>query len=261
MERTHRQPGPAATPGAGTLAGTPHAAPRTAVVWAVLGQELQRRADQKLTILDVGGGTGGFAVPLAEAGHRVTVVDANPDALAALTRRAVEAGVADRVRPVQGDGDALSGLVEPGGADLVLCHAVLEVVDDPATVVSAIVAALRPGGAASVLVANRVAAVLGRAMNGHLDVATALLANAQGSGGARDVVRRRYDVASATALLADAGLQVEQIHGVRVLADLIPATAAESDPQALLDLELAVAAQPPYRDVAAQLHLLARRPS
>lgn len=231
------------------------------MVWAVLGQELRRRADQKLTVLDVGGGTGGFAVPLAEAGHRVTVVDANPDALAALTRRAVEARVADRVRAVQGDGDALAGLVEPAGADLVLCHAVLEVVDDPATVVSAIVTALRPGGAASVLVANRAAAVLSRAMNGHLDMAAALVADSQGSGGVRDIVRRRYDVDSATALLTAAGLRVEQIHGVRVLADLIPAAAAESDPQALLDLELATAAQPPYRDIAAQLHLFARRPS
>ena len=54
-------------------------------------------ATAELTVVDVGGGTGGFAVPLAQAGHRVTVVDASPDALAALTRRAAEAGVADRV--------------------------------------------------------------------------------------------------------------------------------------------------------------------
>lgn len=261
MERTHSQPRPATGPGAPVPAGGPHAAPRTAVVWAVLRQELRRRAGQQLAVLDVGGGTGGFAVPLAEAGHRVTVVDANPDALAALTRRAAEAGVADRVRAVQGDGDALAGLVEPAGVDLVLCHAVLEVVDDPATVVAAIATALRPGGAASVLVANRAAAVLSRAMNGHLDVAAALLADPQGHGGARDTLRRRYDAASAAALLDAAGLRVEQIHGVRVLAGLLPATAAESDPQALLDLELAVAAQPPYRDIAAQLHLFARRPA
>src|SRR5690606_38224364 len=81
------------------------ASPRTAVVWAVQRRELDRFAGRPLTVVDVGGGTGGFAVPLAEAGHQVTVVDASPDALAALTRRATEAGVADRVRAVQGDGD------------------------------------------------------------------------------------------------------------------------------------------------------------
>ena len=58
--------------------------------------------------LDLGGGTGGLAVPLAELGHHVTVVDPSPDALAALARRAGEAGVADRVTAVQGDADTCS---------------------------------------------------------------------------------------------------------------------------------------------------------
>ncbi|MEH1102053.1 methyltransferase domain-containing protein [Micromonospora sp. CPCC 205561] len=254
MTRLHRVE---QTPG--RLAGPP-VTPRTAVIWSVLRAELERRADAALTVLDVGGGTGGFAVPLARAGHRVTVVDASPDALAALTRRAAEAGVAGRVRAVQGDGDALAGLVEPGSADLVLCHAVLEVVDDPEAVVAALAATLRPGGAASVLVAGRAAAVLGRAMNGHLDVAAALAAEPAGSAGARDTLRRRYDADGAAALLGAAGLVVEEIHGVRVLADLLPAAVADGQPAALVELERALAARAPWRDLAAQLHLFARRP-
>lgn len=240
MERTSARPGP-----------------RTAVVWAVLRRELAGRA---LTVLDVGGGTGRFAVPLAEEGHHVTVVDASPDALAALTRRAAEAGVAERVVAVQGDGDALAGVVPPGSVDLVLCHSMLEVVDDPARVVAAVVDALRPGGAASVLVAGRAAAVLARAMTGHLDVAAALLADPDGCAGPRDTLRRRYDAEGASALLREGGLEVEEVHGVRVVADLVPAAVAEADRQAVLDLELAAASRSPLRDVAAQLHLFARRP-
>ena len=232
---------------------------RTAAVWAVLRRELQRHADHALRVVVVGGGTGGFAVPMAEAGHSVTVVDASPDALAALTRRAADAGVADRIRAVQGDGDALASLVAPGSADLILCHAVLEVVDDPAGVVTAIAAALRPGGALSLLVAGRAAAVLGRAVNGHLASAKALLTDPEGHAGPRDTLRRRYDVESATALLARAGLAVEEAHGVRVVADLLPAAVVEADPQALLDLELALSARAPFRDIASQLHLFARR--
>ncbi|WP_433649703.1 methyltransferase domain-containing protein [Micromonospora zamorensis] len=244
----------------GRFAGPP-LTPRTAVIWSVLRAELDRRGDAELTVLDVGGGTGGFAVPLARAGHRVTVVDASPDALAALTRRAAEAGVADRIAAVQGDGDDLAGLVEPAGVDLVLCHSVLEVVDDPAPVVTALATALRPGGAVSVLVAGRAAAVLGRAMNGHLDVATALAADPAGTAGTRDTLRRRYDAPGAAALLGAAGLVVEEIHGVRVLADLLPAAVADGQSAALVELERALAAQPPYRDLAAQLHLFARRPA
>jgi S-adenosylmethionine-dependent methyltransferase len=235
--------------------------PRTAVIWSVLRAELGRRAGERLTVLDVGGGTGGFAVPLAEAGHWVTVVDASPDALAALTRRAAEAGVADRVRALQGDGDALAGLVEPASVDLVLCHSVLEVVDEPASVVSALVGALRHGGAASVLVAGRAAAVLGRAMNGHLDVAAALAADPDGTAGPRDTLRRRYDVDGAAALLTAGGLTVEEIHGVRVLADLLPAAVADGQPAALVELERALAARSPYRDLVAPLYLFARRPA
>jgi SAM-dependent methyltransferase len=226
----------------------------------VLRREQQRAAGRELTVLDVGGGTGGFAVPLAQAGHTVTVVDASPDALAALTRRAADAGVAAKVRAIQGDGDALAGLVEPASVDLILCHSVLEVVDDPAGVVAAIATALRPGGAVSLLVAGRAAAVLGRALNGQLGSATALLNDPEGHAGARDNLRRRYDAETAAALLGAAGLTVEETHGVRVLADLLPAAVLEADPQALLELELALASRPPFRDIASQLHLFARRP-
>jgi len=230
----------------------------------VLRRELDRAAGRALTVVDVGGGTGGFAVPLAEAGHRVTVVDASPDALAALTRRAADAGVADRVTAVQGDGDGLADLVEAGSADLVLCHSLLEVVDDPSSVVGALAAALKPGGAASVLVANRAAAVLARAVAGHLVSAGALLDDPDGGeppeGARRDLPRRRYDAASANRLLRGAGLVVEEIHGVRVIADLLPGSVADADQSALLAFELAASARSPYRDIATQLHLLARRP-
>ncbi|WP_432829419.1 class I SAM-dependent methyltransferase [Dactylosporangium sp. CA-092794] len=233
-------------------------APRTAVVWQVLRRELAR-AGRALSALDVGGGTGGFAVPLARAGHAVTVVDASPDALAALTRRAAEAGVGERVRAVQGDADGLADLVAPESVDLVLCHSLLEVVDDPHKVVAALAGTLRPGGAASVVVANRAAAVLARAISGNLAAASLLVASPDGRGDARDRLRRRYSAETASALLADEGLTVEQIHGVRVVADLVPGTVAESEPEALAAFELALAGTSPYRDIATQLHLLARR--
>jgi S-adenosylmethionine-dependent methyltransferase len=240
-----------------------HVAPRTAVVWQVLRAELDRRGGERLSVVDVGGGTGGFAVPLAEAGHRVTVVDASPDALAALTRRAAEAGVAERISAEQGDADNLPELVPAGTVDLVLCHSLLEVVDAPERVAASLAEALRPGGAASVLVASRAAAVLSRAFSGHLSAATALLSDSDGSTGSRDRLRRRFDADSASALLSAAGLVVEQIHGVRVVADLVPGALLEAEPgslDALTAFELAAAAHPPYRDIATQLHLFARRP-
>lgn len=230
------------------------------VVWAVLRQEVDR-AGRPLDIVDVGGGTGGYAVPLARAGHRVTVVDASPDALAALTRRVAEdSGPVNngRIVAVQGDVDALGEVAPPGSADLVLCHSVLEVVDSPAGAVKAIAATLRPGGAASVIVANLAAAVLARAISGHLAAAHALLTDPAGSAGPADRLRRRYDARSAGDLLAGAGLAVEQIHGVRVITDLVPGVVLDSEQEQLRTIETLAATLPPYRDIATQLHLLAR---
>jgi 2-polyprenyl-3-methyl-5-hydroxy-6-metoxy-1,4-benzoquinol methylase len=230
------------------------------VVWEVLRRELDRASATRprLSVVDVGGGTGGFAVPLAKAGHDITVVDASPDALAALTRRAADAGVGERVRAVQGDADALAELAAPGSADLVLCHSVLEVVDSPTDVAGAIAAVLRSGGAASVIVANRAAAVLARAAAGAIDAALALLRHPEGRTEAKDA--RRFDLDTAADLLGKAGLTVEEVHGVRVVADLLPGTVLERDHEALTAFELSTAGHSPFRDIATQLHLLARRP-
>ncbi len=90
---------------------------RGGVVWSVLGAELDRRSAAGaagLDVLDLGGGSGVSAVPLAELGHRVTVLDVSADALATLHRRAEEAGVAERVTPLQGEVERLPAAVDPG---------------------------------------------------------------------------------------------------------------------------------------------------
>ncbi|WP_460370446.1 methyltransferase domain-containing protein, partial [Actinocorallia lasiicapitis] len=133
----------------GVRRGRGSAGVRTAVVWEALRPVL---GGAPLDVVDVGGGTGHFAVPLAELGHKVTVVDSNPDALAALERRADEAGVIVVGR--QADAHELLSVVEEGVADLVLCHSVLEYVEDPARALAALTGAARPGGSLSVLVAG-----------------------------------------------------------------------------------------------------------
>ena len=52
-----------------------------AVNRALRWRELERRLDGVQTILDVGGGTGAFSVPLAHRGFRVTHLDLSPEML------------------------------------------------------------------------------------------------------------------------------------------------------------------------------------
>lgn len=223
------------------------------VIEAELAAARARGAEHP-SVVDVGGGSGGWAVPLASAGCLVTVVEPNPNALATLKRRAAEVGVSDRITVIADDSDALGAHVAPGSADLVLAHGLLEVVDDPAAVIAALAVAVAPGGAVSILVANRHAAVLQRALAGRLDEARQLLGSAEGvlpSG--RDTVLRRFDADGVLAMLEAAGLAVSLIQGDGVVSDVV---GGEED---LAEFELAAATTPPLRDIASRLHVVARR--
>lgn len=238
---------------------------RSAVVWEALEPVLQARhtavdAARPLQVVDLGGGTGGLAVRVAELGHQVVVVDPSPDALASLERRAEDAGVSATVRGVLGDADTLLDVVEPASADIVLCHGVLEVVDKPDQALAAAADALLPGGSLSVLAAQRSAAVFSRALAGHLAEARALLDGPDGSDEPTDTGVRRFSSEELCSLVVGAGFTLVQIHGVRIFVDHISSAVVDSDPRAAAELhalEAAVASSPDYMGVATQLHLLA----
>jgi S-adenosylmethionine-dependent methyltransferase len=251
-----------ATP-AGELTGAVGDGPAHRALAAELSRVRAAAPGRSPRVLDVGGGSGAWAVPLARAGCAVTVVDSSPNALAVLARRAREAGVQDLVTPVQGDVDALAEVVPVAAADLVLGHGLLEVVDDPRRAVAALTAAAVPGAALSVLVAGRYAAVLGRALAGRLAEARALLTDPEGRFGPDDALRRRLDAAALTALL-DAGgaLRLELLQGDGVLEPWVPGAVRDGGPAAVrtvAELEALAAAAPPLLEVAARLHALARR--
>jgi S-adenosylmethionine-dependent methyltransferase len=266
--------------------------PRTAVVRdvlrAVISELVAETGRPRLDIVDAGGGTGGFAVPLAGLGHTVTVIDPSPDSLAAAQRRAAE--IAVPLRAIQGDVADLPAVIGEQGADLILCHSVLEYVDAPAAAMAAISRVLRPGGAVSVLAASAVAAVVHRALAGRFEEATRLLGGIStgpaGSGpaaGPPDSLDgaagehtagehtaeehtagrpRRFTLAGVAGLIEAAGLRPGAAHGVRVFADLVPGIFADGDPgaaEALLALERAASAHPAFHDLATQFHVLGYR--
>ena len=260
---------------------------RTAAIWEsvhALAAARARELGRPLVILDLGGGTGGLAVPLALAGHHVHVLDPSPDALASLQRRASEQGLgrgsggADRdrdggtVTAVQGDADTItdaavvSDLVGGRPIDLICCHDALEMVDDPAATIRAMAAILPPGGALSLVTAGRLAAVLHRVLAGRFTQAQRALTSRDGRWGDADPMPRRFDTETLTDLLVSAGFAVEDVHGVRIFSDLVPSAYVdtEADRRALLELETAAAAHPDYPllgQLGAATHIVARRRS
>lgn len=247
-------PGPA-TRGPGT--GSARSGRRRPVTQVLLLRILEARlADldgaAALTVIDLGGGTGGVATALAERGHRVTVIDPSPDALASLERRTAELGLADRINGLQGDAGNLADLVPAGSADLVLCHRVLDVVDNPADALASVTGVLRPGGMLSLLVTQRHALVLSHALAGHIGLAREVLAD-----------RSRFDHDSILELVRAAGLEIGAEHGIGAAADHVSEAVVESAAGAyaeLLALEAELSTDPAFRAIAPALHVSARRP-
>ncbi|MGW7190133.1 methyltransferase, partial [Streptomyces sp. NPDC054838] len=186
------------------------------------------------------------------------------NALFGLERRVAEAGVAELVRGVQGDAQGLLDVVERDAYDVVLCHGVLEYVDDPAEGVANAVTALRPGGVLSLLAAGLGGAVLARALAGHFTEARTALTDPAGRWGAGDPVPRRFTAEQLAEVVGGAGLAVGPVHGVRIFADLVPGVLVDTEPgavEALLRLEEAAAELPAFHAVATQLHVLGEKPA
>ena len=235
---------------------------RTEVMWQAVVDAVDAAggANSALNIVDLGGGTGRAAVRLAETGHRVRVVDPSPDALASLHRRAAESDVGESVIGILGDAADLAEHVEAGSADLVLCHGVLEVVDDPGEALAAMARALRPGGFASVVVAGRLAAVLARAIAGDFARAETLYRATAESWDLRNDGPRRYLAEEIASLLEAAGFRIERTHALRVFVDLVPNAMVDSESGArdrLYALERLVKQSADFAPIAAGLQTIA----
>jgi S-adenosylmethionine-dependent methyltransferase len=213
-----------------------------------------------LDILDLGGGTGGDAVRLALLGHRVAVVDPSPDALASLHRRAVDSGPA-AVHGILGDAADLLDHVEPASYDLVICHGVLEHVDDPGQALAAIGTVLRPDGHVSVVVAGRNAAVTARALTGDFGTAQSLLTTSAADWDLRELGPRRFALDEIESLLKAHGFTTVVANGLRVFADLVPSAIVDSEPgarEALYELERLARTSHDFTAVSAGLQSIAR---
>src|SRR5215471_6237842 len=114
-----------------------------------------------LRALDLGCGTGAAALHLAQLGFHVTLLDSSAEMLRIAGRAARDAGVSDKMALKDGDAAQSAHLFQPGSFDLILCHNLLEYVDDPLPVLSGAARVMRGSPAIlSVLVRNQTGEVL-----------------------------------------------------------------------------------------------------
>ena len=219
------------------------------------------QGNDSLRALDVGCGTGATGVRLARLGIHVTLLDSSAAMLDIAKRRVEEAGVAEKVVLQHGDATQLTNLFHAASFDLILCHNVLENLDDPDAVLCGAARALRDSSAIlSVLVRNRAGEVFKAAIQaGDLAAAENNLTAEWGQESLYGGRVRLFTPDSLRATLKAASLGVVAERGVRVLADYLPSRISRSDEyERIFELERKLGGRPEYAAVARYTQCFAR---
>ena len=220
---------------------------------AVLQTDLTEVLPEKpLRVLDIGAGLGHMALWLAERGHAVTVVEpAAPMLDAARERFALAGHSATFIQaPWQGLAEQLQ---QP--FDLVLCHAVLEWLAEPQSILPLLHQLTARDGWLSLAFYNRDALVYRNLLKGHFRKLRndALAGEKQSLTPQRPIDPRELEQQMA------AYWQIEQRSGVRVFHDYMPPEfQARAERAELLEMELAYRRHPAYAGLGRYLHWLCR---
>jgi S-adenosylmethionine-dependent methyltransferase len=156
----------------------------------------------------------------------------------------------------------LINLFDRASFDVVLCHNLLEYVDDPAPVLRAAARALRGTSAIlSIVVRNQAGEVLKAAIQaGDLAAAEANLTAEWGFESLYGGRVRLFTSHSLQQMLPAASLELIAERGIRVLADYLPQGVSHSaDYVRILELERKLGSRPEYAAVARYIHCLAQR--
>lgn len=222
---------------------------RLAVLQADLTDALP---DRPLRILDVGAGLGHMALWLAERGHQLTLAEPAAPMLDGARARFAEAG--QHATFIQAPWQALPDQLSER-YDLVLCHAVLEWLAEPESILPVLHRLTAAGGWLSLAFYNRDALVYRNLIKGHF---RKLRSNRLAGEKQSLTPQKPLDPRELRAQLEHLW-QVESESGVRVFHDYMPKEFQDKAELAeLLEMELAHRRHPAYAGLGRYLHWICR---
>jgi S-adenosylmethionine-dependent methyltransferase len=240
---------------------TPEGRLRADLAFANLQEFLPASAGaNSLRALDLGCGTGAAAARLARLGIDVILLDSSATMLALAERTIVEAGVSDKITVKRGDAAQLADIFQMESFDIILCHNLLEYVDDPGAVLRGAVRVMRDSSAIlSVLVRNQAGEVLKAVLQtGDLAAAEHNLTAEWGQESLYGGRVRLFTPEALEAIVKDASLTINARRGVRVIADYLPAqTFRSAEYERIFALERKLGKRREFFGVARYMHCLA----
>lgn len=239
---------------------------RLAVVERDLHQHTQLLSDQKnaepLFILDAGGGQGQFSLGFAELGHQVVICDISSEMLALARKQVEEKGLSERVIllhcSLQEVGEKLQELGwQERTFDLVICHAVMEWLKEPANLLPHLLGYLKLNGFLSLIFYNVHSLIFKNLLRGNYrKVATHDVKGYRGSLTPINPI----DPSDALAWVEALPFRLLAYSGIRVFHDyILDPMVAKQTPEEVIELELRFSQLEPYRSLGRYQHFLLQR--
>ena len=200
-------------------------------------------------VLDAGGGTGVIAIPLAEQGYDVTLLDPSEGMLRVATEHIEESGV----ELIHGSIDDVPRLTHDT-FDAICCHAVLMYVDEPGAALKVLRSVAREGATLSLLEKNREGLALRPGFRGDFEEALRVLDDPVAAGNL-GIQNRSRSLGEWRELLDAAGWRFDSVVGIRLFSDPADDDLTDEAFEQLLRLEREAGRRSPYRDIARLIHI------
>jgi phosphoribosylformimino-5-aminoimidazole carboxamide ribotide isomerase len=216
-----------------------------------------------LRILDAGGGNGLDSLALARMNHQVDIVDVSQPMLDDANANAALAGVSGRISTHAVDILNIGKLFEAAEFDMVLCHNVIQYVDELEPLINAMDKVLKPGGVLSLIGPNQYSLPYQAAfLNGDLDEAYELLDQAEQISSIFGVNERSYRADELIDWLDQRGYSIENHYGIRCMYNYWGTNEEKQETETyekLKKLEFALTNREPYKQTARLFQLILRK--